>query len=392
MKNVFNHMIFIFEQILLFFFHLFYLPASVFSKNLKLQKFNERSLPELAQGSWVFFCSSAGEYRQAEALAKELKTKSPNCPIHYFIFSISGKNYIESLEAEPVGTYSLTPLIGFWAWQKYFRQLTPRGVFFIRGELWPAAVAASGSVCENYLVNFHQPRSLFLLPFFRWIFSHFDKVFTVSTVDKALRTFVVENTGDTKFDSFGSVNPAEPNFICLGSVWKEDLELLFDIKGLKPTHPIVVFPHNLSVENLDLIESTLSRTGIGVKKVKGLPEINPETNKGIYLCTELGVLRSAYQYAAKAYVGGGLRGALHNVLEPLAFGVPTYIGPHFQNSPDAAVMLKTDALSIVDSERDCLEFFNKNREISTKEYQVLFAKQKGASKKIISAVLGERLA
>ena len=46
----------------------------------------------------------------------------------------------------------------------------------------------------------------------------------------------------------------------------------------------------------------------------------------VFLLDTMGELASAYQFARAAFVGGTVRGAGHNVLEPLAFGVPVSFG------------------------------------------------------------------
>jgi 3-deoxy-D-manno-octulosonic-acid transferase len=58
----------------------------------------------------------------------------------------------------------------------------------------------------------------------------------------------------------------------------------------------------------------------------------------------LGLLYRLYAGAAAAYVGGAFRGALHNVMEPAAFGVPVVTGPRIRKSWVAGEMLRAGGL------------------------------------------------
>jgi 3-deoxy-D-manno-octulosonic-acid transferase len=49
----------------------------------------------------------------------------------------------------------------------------------------------------------------------------------------------------------------------------------------------------------------------------------------------IGHLSAAYQYGSLAFVGGGFSGSLHNILEPLAYGLPVVFGPKHEKFPEA---------------------------------------------------------
>ena len=54
----------------------------------------------------------------------------------------------------------------------------------------------------------------------------------------------------------------------------------------------------------------------------------------------IGHLSAAYQYGGMAFVGGGFSGSLHNILEPLAYGLPVLFGPKHQKFPEAQQFLE----------------------------------------------------
>lgn len=67
----------------------------------------------------------------------------------------------------------------------------------------------------------------------------------------------------------------------------------------------------------------------------------------------VGLLYRLYALAAVAFVGGGFRGALHNVMEPAAFGVPIVTGPRTRKSWAAEAMVDACGLFPVADEQAC---------------------------------------
>ena len=55
----------------------------------------------------------------------------------------------------------------------------------------------------------------------------------------------------------------------------------------------------------------------------------------------MGILADIYALGRMAYIGGGFRrGGLHAVAEPAAFSVPVIVGPHYESSSDAALLVQ----------------------------------------------------
>ena len=61
----------------------------------------------------------------------------------------------------------------------------------------------------------------------------------------------------------------------------------------------------------------------------------------VIVVDRVGVLADLYAFADVAFVGGGYhRAGLHSVLEPAVFGVPVVVGPHWQMSRDATLLIE----------------------------------------------------
>ena len=52
------------------------------------------------------------------------------------------------------------------------------------------------------------------------------------------------------------------------------------------------------------------------------------------------MLSNIYQYASAAFIGGGYTNALHNILEPAAFGIPVMFGNYHSKFPEAKEMIE----------------------------------------------------
>ena len=70
------------------------------------------------------------------------------------------------------------------------------------------------------------------------------------------------------------------------------------------------------------------------KEGKTLPDYS------VLIVDTVGLLTKIYSYANVAYVGGAMgKTGLHNILEPITFGVPVVIGQNFQKFPEAKTLL-----------------------------------------------------
>ena len=52
----------------------------------------------------------------------------------------------------------------------------------------------------------------------------------------------------------------------------------------------------------------------------------------VLLIDNIGMLSSLYRYGRYAYIGGALRGTLHNTLEAAVYGIPVFFGKHATNA------------------------------------------------------------
>ena len=103
----------------------------------------------------------------------------------------------------------------------------------------------------------------------------------------------------------------------------------------------------------------------------------------------MGLLAQIYQYAHLAYVGGGMGNkGLHNILEPVVFGVPVFVGKNFQNFKEAQELVQKKGVFSVKNEA---EFISIYETLSEEKYNLIQSinrnyinQHSGATKKTLS--------
>ena len=91
---------------------------------------------------------------------------------------------------------------------------------------------------------------------------------------------------------------------------------------------VVIAPHDISEKHLVEIEQLFNKSTVRYSNYSNQVA-------DIMLIDNIGLLSSIYRYADIAFVGGGFTNALHNILEPAAYGVPVIYGNNHTKFPEA---------------------------------------------------------
>lgn len=125
-------------------------------------------------------------------------------------------------------------------------------------------------------------------------------------------------------------SPPKTKVLVAGSVWPEDMEVLKPFIAARPEMKFIIAPHDIKPEQ---ISGWVKETG-GLR----YSEIEKYTNEHVLYIDSIGLLARLYKYAGYAFVGGGFRTGLHNILEPAVFGLPVFFGDQkykkFQEAKD----------------------------------------------------------
>ena len=84
-----------------------------------------------------------------------------------------------------------------------------------------------------------------------------------------------------------------------------------------------------------------------------LTDANAESTQ-VIIVDSIGQLVSLYAYGNIAYVGGGFNAGVHNVLEPVVYGLPVIFGPYYQKSIEASKLISIAVAFSIFSYKDLL--------------------------------------
>ena len=313
---------------------------------------------------------SVGEASVAGALMAEIKKRKPDALIALSTSTFTGRDYItRNLEPDALFFFPLD-LPGVM--HRLVAKLRPNCFLDIEVELWPnlfkalcdfnvPIALANGRISDRAA---SPPRAVKGL--YRWLLSSFDALFMRSRedVERAValgapreRTHLAGNLkfaacgeppdmgsrhetrkllgvgNNGKLLVAGSTHPGEDEQLI--ESW---LELKKKPGGLGEIH-LVLAPRHL--EQVDRIANLVRETG---EKVELWTDISDRghINPGVHavVVNTIGELMRLYAAADLAFVGGSLiRRGGHNVLEPVAMGVPTLHGPSMDNFHDLKKVL-----------------------------------------------------
>lgn len=367
-------------------------------KGIPRSPHGDPQMPERRTRWALFFCSSAGEYEQARPLMDRLSQQGLD-PFVVF-FSVSGPRFLQG-RCDPTA-FICAPSDSTRRWREIFTRLMPEIVIINRHELWPAFISVARSFAPLVAVNVtahpsrHAAPSAFtrgLGPFLRrGMLGSFDWVFVVSDADRrwARRPThprpEVLVVGDTKYDRarervFTRVTAVanEPDLeavrgwagdrqvAVLGSAWPEDLAvLLASWPKTRKDWALIVVPHDVSTEQTAAMQQSITRAGLSVESLSHLAHTGgtPQPPAQVLIVDRIGILTEVYARATCAIVGGGFRGQVHNVLEPLFAGIQTAAGPGISCSHEAGLLAERGVLAVVRQASELSEWMDRGMSLS----------------------------
>jgi 3-deoxy-D-manno-octulosonic-acid transferase len=300
-----------------------------------------------------FHVASLGEYEQARPVIAGMKEAEPSLLVVVSFFSPSGYEHLRTRPQPGVDFISYLPLDRkAWA-EQFVGILDPSIAFFVKYDLWYHHLAALKTrQAPTFLLaasfRAQQPYFAWYGGFFRSMLVQMDWIFTQNNESLALLKGIqltkANLAGDTRFDRVASTAAApkalpelhawinERPTVVVGSAWEEDMALLIPLIQAMPDYLWIIAPHDLNAP-------VMSRWAMQLQ----LPSVNysdwtPQSESTVLFVDNMGMLSSLYQFAQIAYVGGGFGKGLHNILEPLGFGVPVLFGKVRRKSkfPEAA--------------------------------------------------------
>ncbi|MFN2384431.1 MAG: 3-deoxy-D-manno-octulosonic acid transferase [Gemmatimonadota bacterium] len=317
--------------------------------------------------------SSAGEALQARPLVEAIRAARPEAAILYSFFSPSAARLAAQWTTPDATDY--LPYDWPLVMRRQLRRLAPDALILVGAELWPNliwAAAEAGVPLAQACARLGPGCAARRFPMrllARDLYPRFTALAAVAEEDaEALRALGADPTGvavtgDTRIDATlerfeAALALAEPPpwarpdgagpVIVAGSTWPADETLLLAaVARLRTRHPrlqVVIAPHEPTAEAVQRLAARAGTHGLTTAQFDA-PE--GTTGAAIVIVDRVGVLYRLYGAADIGYVGGGFSGAVHNTMEPAAWGIPVTIGPHHGGPHEVEGMLATGGLAVV---------------------------------------------
>ncbi len=357
--------------------------VAIFSKKLKLfvegrkQTFSKIETLKNKKVIW-FHAASLGEFEQARPIIEQLKNKGKNYKIVVTFFSPSGYEIRKDYPLADVVCY--LPLDTKKNAKRFIKEVNPKLAVFIKYEFWPnllnelknkeiPTILVSGILREKQL--FFKSYGGFMRKSLN-AFHHFF-VQDVNS-EKLLNSINFKNVtvaGDSRFDRVSKILKQDNHLdfisafkdnkytIVAGSTWQEDEELLVHYINNKASEneKFIIAPHTIKSDSIEALQKAINKKSILYSDVISSSVDNflelKETQ--VFIIDTIGILTKIYAAADLAYVGGGLKTGLHNILEPATFGIPVMIGYKYEKFKEAVDLVNIGGCISIKNQQEFTE-------------------------------------
>ncbi len=322
-----------------------------------------------------FHASSLGEFEQGRPVIEAFKETRPESKIVLTFFSPSGYEIRKNYDQADLVIY--LPLDLPRNARRFVELVNPSMAVFIKYDFWFNFLSelAMRRIPVFYVSAMFRPAHYFFKWYGSWPRKQLRGVTRFFVQDHESRKLMnnagfdnVTVTGDTRFDRVFAIAKQkktfpliehfmgnQPVFIC-GSTWPADEKILFpwirEVIGERqhnqttgsstgdrqpgPGLKFIIAPHDTGEQRIREISEGLNLPCIRYS------ELTVENNKtaGILIIDVIGILSQLYQYAWLAFIGGGFGSGLHNIQEPVTFGVPVLFGPGYQKFREATDLVR----------------------------------------------------
>ena len=329
-----------------------------------------QNLPNTGHKRYWFHCASLGEYDMALPLIEACVAADPSVEIVVSFYSPSGMQHYHKRGFEPHAVFYLpADLPG--QMRRLVKAVGAARLYVPKYEFWPNLLREA----QNAQVSIYSVSTMLRSSqvYFKWYGGFFRKALQCVTyfgvqnqqTQQLLLTIGIEPEkieilGDLRFNRvLAAKATAKPNalieqfvgaspLLILGSSWPAEEALLLEILQKKPDEleqfKILIAPHDLSKGHLNQLKMQFP-TALFYSEL----ENSNLAQHQILILDTIGHLSAAYQYGSVAFVGGGFSGSLHNILEPLAYGLPVIFGPKHEKFPEAQQFIDLGFAQVVET-------------------------------------------
>jgi 3-deoxy-D-manno-octulosonic-acid transferase len=366
----------------LYVFKFLLLMASPFNTRAKkwlngrknLFKYISGQIKENEKRIWVH-AASLGEFEQGRPIIEEIKKYKPEFKIVLTFFSPSGYEIRKDYEHADYVFY--LPLDTSLNAKKFINLVKPEFAIFVKYEFWRNLLFyLKKKEIPVYLISaIFRKDQVFFRPWGKWyrkVLGCFEWMFVQNQASQELLNKYgyknVSISGDTRFDRVFQIASqskdiplakqfSENNFtIVLGSSWKADEEILFDlINNQTDSIKYIIAPHEIHEENIQRIIGNLK---VSYQRYSAI-EADKLKNSKVLIIDNIGLLSALYRYGNVAYIGGGFGSGIHNVLEAATYGLPVLFGPNYKKYQEAVDLINLGGAFGVNNKMEVEKILNK---------------------------------
>jgi 3-deoxy-D-manno-octulosonic-acid transferase len=203
----------------------------------------------------------------------------------------------------------------------------------------------------------------------------FDHFFVQDTTSKTLLKSIGFNNvtvaGDTRFDRVSEILKQDNSLDFIqefkdssyttvaGSTWKEDEAFFIRYINTKAIagQKFIIAPHNIKSDAILELRAQIDKKTILYSEFKQAEFDEDLKSYQVFIVDTIGLLTKIYAAADVAYVGGGLKTGLHNILEPATFGIPVVIGHTFDKFKEAVDLVKIGGCISIKNQEEFTNIF-----------------------------------
>ncbi len=266
-------------------------------------------------------------------------------------------------ESENIDFYCPTPWDTYRQWYQFINHHRPKALLIARTDLWPMMIVCTKKAKIPRLLfskTMEGSNRKFKKWIERFILRQMNDIFCVSEDDRRplkdlLHPFNnIHVTGDTRYDQcfFRCKNPKtlkplnnfnRPVFVA-GSTWPKDEEVLLPFfKKFSKQISFIIAPHEPTSAHLEKLTKNIESQNLEYQFYTQTENWDP---LAVLVIDKPGILADLYAWGLFAFVGGSMNRSVHSVMEPLAQGQLTFVGPKHLNNREALTFKKVDIQGI----------------------------------------------
>ncbi len=300
-------------------------------------------------------CAS-GEFEYAKPVLRLLKTQFPKSQV---VVTFTSPSVRKSLNGAPdIDVYGPLP----WDLEepliKFIDFFKPKALIVARTDLWPNMLQVArkkniprllfSATCSDDIFKKNSVARFFKTQ----LFKELTEIHCVSSDDqKNLKALHLQTPikifGDTRYDQavarLQNAKTLKPylkdrsrQILIAGSTWPQDEEVLSLLiaDAFRESWPVdfILVPHEPTSSHIRRLQALLHAQGL---KSHLYSSNEPWPPGDVLIVDQVGILADLYAYGNFAFVGGSFRKSVHSVMEPLAAGLLTAVGPYHKNNREA---------------------------------------------------------